>query len=346
LAAISLDKDISTRIASLRFPLLYLIVVIHVPWLALYAVEPSVKTFIGEFFINGIVRVSIPMLTCISGFLIFHMKLDQHFKTLVRKRTWALIVPMIVWNLPLVVFLYVIQAWELTPYSFNKSGQMYPFDLMQWLNGVFAITQFPIVGPMHFMRDLYLVSFMAPLMGWFIRKAPLTGLVILLVIFYPGLDGQFMRTDSIPISFYIGAMAAVKNWDLRKWDAYAVPIGIALIAVCATLVFLPLEKPMWLPIIAPFMVWPLSSLLVKTRAGQWFARNGQSAIFLFMFHGLVLIFLLRAFPHYHEGNFDFLIWLLTPLLITLLSHQVYRLLARYVPAFLSLLLGGRKVSGK
>lgn len=270
------------------------------------------------------------------------MKLDQDFKTLIRKRASALLVPMIVWNLPLVIFLYVIQKWNLTPYQFNPSGQMYPYDPMQWINGVFAVTNFPIVGPMHFMRDLFVVSFFAPIMGWFIRKAPLAGLVFVLAIFYTELDGQLIRNNSIPISFYIGAMAAVQSWNLKRWDAYAVPIGVALLLICTMVVLLQLGQPMWLAIIAPFFVWPLSSRLVNTRAGRWFARNGQAAIFLFMFHGLVLIFLLRAFPDYQRGPFEFLIWLAAPLMITLLSHQVYLLLTRHQPTLLSLLLGGRR----
>lgn len=339
---LNMDKEVSARIASLRYPLLYLIVVIHVPWLPRFSVDPGFTSFIGEFFNNGIVRVSVPTLSCISAYLIFSMKLDQDFKTLIRKRASALLVPMIVWNLPLVIFLYVIQKWSLTPYQFNPSGQMYPYDPMQWINGVFAVTNFPIVGPMHFMRDLFVVSFFAPIMGWFIRKAPLAGLVLVLAIFYPGLDGQLIRTNSIPISFYIGAMAAVQYWDLKRWDAYAVPIGGALLLICAMTVLLQLGRPMWLAVIAPFLVWPLTSRLVNTRAGRWFARNGQAAIFLFMFHGLVLIFLLRAFPDYQRGPFEFLIWLAAPLMITLLSQQVYLLLARHQPALLSLLLGGRR----
>lgn len=340
--ALNLDKNVSERIAALRYPLIYFIVVIHVPWLAGFAAEPGIKSFIGEFFNNGLARVSVPTLTCISGYLIFHMKLDQAFATLIRKRSKALLLPMIVWNLPLVLFLYVIQAWDLTPYQFNHSGQMYPFDAMQWINGVFAINQFPIVGPMHFLRDLYVVSFLAPLMGWMIRRAPLLGFLVVLAIFYPGLDGPFIRTDSIPISFYIGAVAAVQNWDLKKWDSHALPIFFTLLAVCSTVVILQLNQPMWLRVIAPFLIWPLSSVLVHSRPGAWFAAHGQAAIFLFMFHGLVLIFLRRAFPHYHEGRFDLLLWLLVPLIIALVSHWLYLLLARYSPAFLSLLLGGRR----
>lgn len=338
----NLDREVSQRIALLRYPLIYLIVVVHVPWLARFADDPGVTSFLGEFIDIGLVRVSIPTLTCISAYLIFTMKLDQDFKTLIRKRASALLAPMIVWNLPLVILLYVIQKWELTPFQFNPSGQMYPFDLMQWLNGVFAITDFPIVGPMHFMRDLFIVSFFAPLMGWVIRRAPWVGLLVVIAIFYPGLDGPLMRTDSIPISFYIGAMAAVKGWNLNSLDAYAVPIGCALVLICAAVVLFQLGRPSWLPVIAPLLVWPLSSALVNTRAGHWFMRNGQAAIFLFMFHGLVLIFLLRAFPDYQRGQFELLIWLVTPLAISILSHLVYRFLAKHLPGLLSLLLGGRR----
>ena len=180
---------------------MYLIVMVHTPWLKSYTADPNIWTFIGAFFDSAIVKVSVPTLTCISAYLIFHIELDRDFRLLIRKRTAALLGPMIIWNLPLVLLLYLVQASELTAYEFNRTGQMYPFNLMQWINGVFAVTQFPIVGPMHFMRDLYIVSFLAPLMGWVIRRAPLPGFIVVLAIFYPGLDGAFMRNDSIPISF-------------------------------------------------------------------------------------------------------------------------------------------------
>jgi hypothetical protein len=272
------------------------------------------------------------------------MQLDRDFRLLIRKRSAALLSPMIVWNLPLVLLLYVVQASGLTSYQFNDSGQMYPFDLMHWINGVFAVTDFPIVGPMHFMRDLYLVSFLAPLMGWAIRKAPVSGLIVVLVIFYPGLDGDFMRNNSIPISFYCGALAAVKKWDVKCLDRYAIPIGCLLLLICSGVVLLDLGRPMWLWVIAPFLAWPTASLFVDTRAGRWFARQGQAAVFLFMFHGFVLIFLRRAFPHYQQGPFEFLIWLAGPLLITILSQQVYLFLSKHLPGLLALLLGGRKLS--
>ena len=175
-----------------------------------------------------------------------------------------------------------------------------------------------------------------------VRKAPLAGLLVVLAIFDPGLDGEFVRIDSIPISFYLGALAAVKKWDLQRWDPYAVPIGFVLLLVCAGVVLLDMGRPVWLAVVAPFLVWPLASKFVGTRPGHWFVRQGQAAIFLFMFHGVVLIFLKRAFPHYQKGEFEFLVWLVSPILITILSHQVYLLLRKHLPGLLALLLGGRK----
>ena len=337
-----LDRAVSARIALLRYPLIYLMVVLHVPTMTGFNEDPGIKAFIGGYFDLGLVRLSIPMLSCISGFLIFHLELDRNFALLIRKRSYSLLLPMVIWNLPLVVLLYFVQAFQLTSYEFNSTGQMYPFEPMRWINGVFAVSSFPIVGPMHFMRDLYVVSFLAPLMGWVIRRAPLTGLIVLIAIFYRGLDGEFIRSNTIPIMFYLGAMAAVKQWDLKLLDRFALPSAIVVLVICAVAVLLDIGRPAWLPLISPLLVWPAASLLVGSRAGRWLAVHGQVAVFLFMFHGLVLIFLLRAFPDYQSGEYEFWIWLAGPMLITIGSHQLFLILRRFSPGLLTLLVGGRK----
>jgi succinoglycan biosynthesis protein ExoH len=337
-----LDIDVSKRIAVLRYPLIYLIVIVHVPDLNHYLEQPGVESFIFDFVKKGLVRVSISTLTCISGYLIFMFALHENFPLLIRKRAQALILPMIVWNLPLVFLLYFVQAWDLTNFTFNPTGQMYPFNPMQWINGVFAVTDIPIVGPMYFLRDLFLVSFFAPLMGWVIKRAPWVGLAVLLLIFYPDFDGKFILTNTIPISFYVGGMAAVMKWDIQKWDRYAWPLTGILLLICIGMVIIPNDRPEWLRLIAPFFIWPTASLMVGTRVADWFARNGRAAVFLFMFHGFALIFLMRAFPDYQEGDYEFLIWLAVPLLIAWLSQYLFQFLDNHFPGILSLLTGGRK----
>jgi len=56
----------------IRYPMIFLVVVVHVPRIVGYADEPSFLTFIASFIVDGLARLGIPMLTCISGFFVFH----------------------------------------------------------------------------------------------------------------------------------------------------------------------------------------------------------------------------------------------------------------------------------
>ena len=127
---------------------------------------------------------------------------------------------------------------------------------MTWINGVLSITDYPVNYPMHFLRDLFVMCVFAPWIGKVLRSLPFVGLIVLFVIFVPNLDGQFIRNDTMIISFYAGGMAATLNWDLKRLDRYASLLICLLILICALGVFLRVGKQPWLPFLAPFVVWP------------------------------------------------------------------------------------------
>ena len=106
----SLDQDIMDRISLVRYPMIYLIVVAHTPGMIAYIYDPNALSFIGSFVNDGLIRLAIPMLSCISGFLIFHKTLDQDFPLLMRKRGVSLLFPLLIWNIPVVLMLYVVLA--------------------------------------------------------------------------------------------------------------------------------------------------------------------------------------------------------------------------------------------
>jgi hypothetical protein len=53
--------------------MIYLIVVAHVPGIVTYIDDPNMLTFIGSFVTDGLIGLGVPMLTCICGFLVFHI---------------------------------------------------------------------------------------------------------------------------------------------------------------------------------------------------------------------------------------------------------------------------------
>ena len=114
----------------IRYPMIFLIVVVHIPQIVDYVDEPTFLTFIASNVIHGLTRLGIPMLTCISGFLLFQKAQDLNFPLLMRKRFVSLVTPLLIWNIPVVLALYFVQSQGLTDYEFAPPKTMYPFDLM------------------------------------------------------------------------------------------------------------------------------------------------------------------------------------------------------------------------
>jgi succinoglycan biosynthesis protein ExoH len=338
-----LDTSIKERISIIRYPLIYFIVVVHVPRISGFIDDPTLLSFIGSLVYN-LTRLGIPMLTCISGFLLFHNELDRNFPRLLRKRFVSLVIPLLVWNIPLVLGLYLVQSQGLVDYQFAARKTMYPFDLMTWINGVLSITDYPINYPMHFLRDLFVMCIFAPWIGKLLRSLPFTGLIAMFVIFVLNLDGQLIRNDTMIISFYVGGMAATMNWDLKRLDRYAILLICLLILICALGVSLRVGKLPWLPFLAPFVVWPASSMMLGTRAGRWLIDHSRASVFLFMFHGLFLLSLKAAFPTLYTSQYAWLVWFAVPVMAAMVSQFVFLFFDRFFPASLVILMGGRKKS--
>lgn len=338
----SLDQSISERISLIRYPMIYLMMIVHVPRIIGYDDDPNMLTFIGSFVTDGLMRLGVPVLACISGFLVFHKTLDLNFPLLMRKRFVSLVTPLFIWNIPVVLTLYVVQSQGLIEYDFADKKTMYPFDLMIWVNGVLSVTDYPINYPMNFLRDLFVICFFAPWMGMLIRNLPFVGLIALLAVFIPNLDGLLILNNEIVIMFYVGGMAATMNWDLKRLDRYAVPLVGLLLLICVFVVVMGADHPFWLPLLGPFIVWPASSMFVGTPTGRWLRNHSRASIFLFMLHGLVLLTLKAAFPNLYGGEFEFYVWLTTPVLIAIASQFIYVFLDKFLPSFLIVLMGGRK----
>lgn len=330
----------------IRFPMIYFIVVIHAPRLVSYADNPTFSNFIGSFAIDGLARLGIPMLTCISGFLVFRKALDLNYPLLMRKRFISLVTPLLIWNIPVVLALYVAQSQGLVDYDFASRKTMYPFDLMTWLNAVFSITDYPIIGPMHFLRDLFVICLFAPWLGMLLRNIPILGLIVLLIVFMPNLDGHLIRTDTMIISFYVGGMAATMNWDLKVLDKFAIPLVFLLMLICTLVVLMDVNRPNWLRLLAPFIVWPASSMLLGTRLGRWLADRSRASIFLFLFHGLILLALFTKLPNLYNTEYALFFWLTIPVLVAVMSELTYSFLNRFFPTFLVVLMGGRKTTAQ
>ncbi len=329
-------KNEEVRISILRFVMIFGAVVLHTPqYVPIAEVGTTWFDLIKAFFQSAMFRCSVPILTVISGYLLFRSSLDTEFSKLASKKFKSIGIPFLAFNLPLVAAVFALQSTT----SFPLSYQLVPFDLFTIANAAFGITESPINYPLNFLRDLLVVSLLAPLLGWFIRRAVIIGFIAVIAVYLTNLDGHLiLRTDML-VMFYVGGVAAVHQWDLRLLDKYAGICLIVFLGACAYVVHYKVANTTYLRFASPLLLWPASSLLVNTRFGNWLAYLSRYTFFIFLAHSLVLIASWIAYKKAGASIPYQLYWLITPFLTTALLIAIYQLATKYCFPLFSFVLG-------
>lgn len=337
----ALNTNMSERISILRYIMIVGIVILHIPpYLTLTETEAGLFPFVKAFFSNAVFRSSVPVLTCISGYLLFSAGMDQKFNKLIRKKTRTLLVPLIVWNFPLVIALYFIQSKGIISHSF--SANVYPFSIWNWLNYTFGITVTPVNYPLNFLRDLFVLALLSPLLGIALRSFPWLGLLIVAIIFLPNYDGILILRSTMPINFYIGGMAAIFVWNLTKLDFFAVPFLIIFIVACLLIVSFQIEDRRWFRLMSPFLIWPFSAVIIKHSVGKFIVKRSRHSFFIFLSHGPILLLTWLLYQKYMEEWVPYEIyWLLAPVLVVTFAQIVHISLKKHIPRVARIVLGSR-----
>jgi succinoglycan biosynthesis protein ExoH len=333
------QADTSRRIAIARYLAIVGILLVHNDYQPLAELGRSAFETTKATLIHGVFRYALPMLTAISGWLLFSARLDQNFGKLVSKKTATLVVPLVIWNLPIAITVYVLQKHDVVSHSFLL--QFYPFDLMSWLNGVLSVFHSPVNYPLHFLRDLFAIALLAPVFGYFLRRAPYWGLATVMLVAIFNLDGPLVIRENLMISFYIGGLAAVRNWDLKRLDPYAVPLLASLLACSFIIAIADMEQIDWLRVVAPFWLWPCFSLLEKTRFADWLVRSSKYSFYLFVTHGPLLFVMWKVYPTVSAYLPYPAYWILAGFAVIAFGHVTMRPFMLIAPRFSRMALGNR-----
>ncbi len=335
-----IDREISRRIEILRYIMIFGIVILHTPpYVPLIETGPTFFDFSKAFFQHAFFRSSVPVLTFISGFLLFSSSLDLKFHLLIKKKTKTILIPFILFNFPLVLLLYYVQYAHLFSHEF--SNQVYPFDLMIWLDAVIGLNGSPVNYPLNFLRDLYIISICAPIFGILIRRYPWVGLIGVIILFWFNLDGSFILRSTMPIVFYVGGLAAVWQWDLKALDKYAVILLIVFVTLCISTIYFDIENRNYLRMVSPILIWPAASLIVNTRFGLWVSGISKYSFFTFLMQGPLLLAFWLGYQKVLSFMPYWIFWLTAPFIIAIVLSYIYNIATYSFPKLMRLALGGR-----
>jgi succinoglycan biosynthesis protein ExoH len=334
------DNSVSQRIAVLRFLMIFGIVLLHTPpYVPLPEVADTPFELLKALFQHAVFRTTVPVLTCISGYLLFRSSLDLRPLQLARKKFGTIVIPFLVFNLGLLAIALALYHGL----GIELSNDMIPQDRKGWLDAALGLTGAPINYPLNFLRDLVALMIAAPVLGWLLRHCPWIGLAIVGLVYQFNLDGAFLLRNVMWPVFYVGGLAAVRNWNLRALDRYAPLCLVLFLGLCMYVVALRIANTNMLRMIAPLLIWPAAALLVPTAFGRWLARMSGYSFFIFVAHAPVLLatsLLYKPFASHVPYPFY---WVLGPVLTTALLVLVYKLAMLTMPALFSAVIGGKPV---
>lgn len=324
------------RIAMLRYLMIVGVVVLHTPpYVPITETGPGLFDFIKAFFQNAVFRASVPVLTVISGYLLFKSALDQQWIRLIKKKARTILLPFCAFNLMVLAGAFVAQHQLGLPMSY----QLLPFDAPTWLNAAFGLAESPINYPLNFLRDLIVLMALAPLLGFFLRSRPWTGFATLILIFYNNLDGTLVLRDVMPIMFYLGGLAATRKWDLLAFDRYALACLALLLILCLCVVHFRIDNTTYFRYVAPFLIWPAAALLHDTRPGRWLQSQSKISFFIFLAHAPLLLVLSVAYQKIGNAIPYPVYWFAIPVVVVATLTLLYHTLMRACPRLFAPMIG-------
>lgn len=314
-----IDPETSRRITSLRFLLIVLVVFIHNNFVAEDILEGALKDgvepfayangaagiWIQRFISDGIARCAVPIFFMFASYLQF-MKNDR-FSVLLKKRTKSLVIPFFLWPI-LNIAPYVgikLALSKVAPSLFGRPGVIPQMEwtLADWFHAFFGYSDMTegrtfggYVIQMWFVRDLFILILLSPLLRLAKKKFPVCT-IIAVSFFYFGDVRPFFVAEQALFYYTLGLYWAESDFNLFafadkiKWKAL-IPLYL-LLWLYRWIFGAEYSFSYWLMVfVSCIVLLKFSALLVKNE--KIFSKLKYLAEFSFWLFAVHMPFLLNA----------------------------------------------------
>ncbi len=363
-----MDKNVSVIISWLRFPLAAFIVFKHyyTPDInsdTILHTNNSVYYYLGEFITHIITAVPVPLFFFISGYLYFSkVTLSEGFskKQWVEKtksRIKSLLVPYISWNFLVLLLFAITQSFSNNSSVMAKDGYklIADYSMIDYLKAFYAIdsTGMPIDGPLWFIRDLFIVSLFSPLIYFICKRLKLSGIVLLGLFWFMGLNIPIQGFSLLCIFFFtLGGYMKLynKNLTIKNNDFCSISSMIILLIILVLFsisFYHNSEFKSYLNhlyrISSVILVFPILNFFARRNLLKFSSFLMASSFFIFAFHKPVQVIIRRLSFAIINPETDMVLTIflfVTPSLVILFSLAAFYIIKRYIPV-LSFLNGFR-----
>jgi peptidoglycan/LPS O-acetylase OafA/YrhL len=361
-------QSLLNRVDVLRFPLVVLVVLVH-SHLNPSDMEASSAIGTAQFIQNllslEIGALAVPSFFAISGFLFFWPSASISSEVYARKlksRTRTLLVPYVIWNsLQLIPLLAAAHIPALSAYLSGNTARLFDQDVPTILARVYGMSQMPIVYPMWYVRDLFLMCLLTPLI-YGGRRVGFRVVIPFLTLRWFFTDSAqpnpIMPSQEAALFFSLGAYTALSQFDVRNLVDRIFPV---LLPVYAVLVIFgaayPISGAAWythkaatfigvMVALGPFgkalARWPVASKRLTL-------LGGSATFFVFAAHEPLLTIMRKMLSGLFQPQTTggvLLLYATLPIVTITLCLLAYAVLKTVVPKFLLGVLTGNRVKAR
>lgn len=344
--------------AWLRFPLIMGVVLAHCN---LYAIItnwegcapdwPGWVVYIFKYLYLLLLPARVPTLFIISGYFFFRSQKDRDFHFFIdkyKRRVHSLLIPYLIWNAVAVMLMYF-------RYDVIADND---YSLTDYLSGFWSSTingnGLPANNPLWFMRDLMVVSLMAPVITCLVKgKCGFLTIISLAVCYAINIEIPVCGISIEAILFFsVGAYLAIHRVDItsipQKW-------GIAML-----LLYIPVQVYMnsltsdckyiycfdlFTDCIKITAVFYLVSFLFKKNIIGPTPKLGKISFLLYALHGVIIgpiIMVLYKLSGCTDNPLILLgIYIITPIIIFMTTIVMYSILTKFTPNIAKAITGNR-----
>ncbi len=354
---ISLDQRQSEVIDFLRFPLIVLVVYVHMlPFqqqtiTTAFTVQNS-YVFISELISHHIGRIAVPSFFLFSGYFFF-LKITSWSSSIYfnswKSRYKTLLIPYLAWNI--IAFLLIMLKNNIflalslnSDESYQQFAQASIYDLL-W--------RFPVNYPLWYLWDLIVMTLLTPLFFFFFKNLRAYGLIILFILYLSIFDSGIPGLSTTAI-FYFGVGA---YFGLFKQNMLELSLRYGKISLCIAIITLAIatyytashQNEFWIRLYAISATASLLYLGNKMMSIKSLTRSilpfTETAFFIYVVH---LIYIQGWLKGAFQKSLNIMpsIWLiigyfLVPLICVTIIIIIYYIFKRIMPRTLSFLLGNR-----
>ena len=355
-----MDTVLSKTFSLLRFPLIVMVVFIHIYGSTIMVngnivgdCNATIYHLIGRVFSQNLFASAVPTFYFIAGYLFFlnqTLDKDRYFLQM-KKRFKSLVIPYLFWNLWMIVFMLFYQ------YVGNKVGfifagkQIVDYSIIDFLRCFWNIGSgfYPICFQLYFLRDLILVSILSPMFYWLIKKGKFVFIILLAVLYVSDVNWHFFPGISSVFYFCLGASYRLLNW---KWiDGFKSLISKAS---CLFIGLFPLifflnnyNYSLFVIIFGVIFLLNVAYYLVNRnpeggKIETILLALSPTSFFVYCFHEPIQGLIKKVFYMLLQPSSDamlVLLYFLCPLLTILLAIIIFKTMSRYCPKILRVING-------